>query len=699
MKSRAKTIAPFLSFLLALGLATSASAQDRDDPTPLLRSEADVHVDTPGLHRIPLSADVLSGAAAGLSDVRILDAAGDEVPWLLAGAVAPRPGTEAIPLTPVEATRDRRRRVYDRYGRYETFVLDLPAAPVGIAGWDLEIETPEGTFSRRYRVYALEAGSRGRELGRGTLFRFAAPLREKRRIALGAEATRVVVAIDGDDYTWLSPTFSAVAARPSAEVPSLAMPLNVVSRRSEGGITTLRVARPRGVIPSAVRVETSSTTFHRRLEILDVGFGSAERRVGGTTAYRIAEPVGAEHLEVPLSPTRGDTLEIRITDQDAPPLDDVAIVAIVRQPVLVADLPGPVALRFGGGRLRAPRYDLSALRSGELGRRLVEADLPLASVSATRPNPAFDAAPALAWAMRAGAPVDLYRYRYARAVFLDPSEEGLSRIRLSAADLAVLTESLSDLRIADLEGRQWPFVAEADAGIEEVRLVAEAESARGGSAYAVRFEAGPTPIRHLVVRSAAPFVDRDYVLYGGVGDGPERVLAQGRLSRRPDVHDSRDPHGGLRIATGDARVDHLRLVVLDGADAPLESVGLVAEVPVADVYVAAPAGDYQLLLGADGVAAPRYEIQRARDLILSVSPADAHPRLLLTNPAFVPPRTPLHVQDWILWAVLLLSVLVLSLLTIRALRTEPVPEDGGEEEGSEEAPTPTDVPPPEPRSA
>jgi hypothetical protein len=104
-------------------------------------------------------------------------------------------------------------------------------------------------------------------------------------------------------------------------------------------------------------------------------------------------------------------------------------------------------------------------------------------------------------------------------------------------------------------------------------------------------------------------------------------------------------------------------------------VQLSVEVPVPDVYVAAPAGDYAMLLGGEGVDAPAYEVTRARHLILAVTPADAYPRALEPNPDHVPPRAPLHLQDWVLWLVLLLSVLVLTLLTVRALRSETGPDE------------------------
>ncbi len=670
-----KRIVPLL--LPALLLASTASAQERRDLTPLLRNEAPIRVMEPGLHRIPLSEEVLRDASADLSDVRIVNRFGDEVPWLLAGTVTPRPATEQSPLVPLEATQERRRFVYDRFANYETFVLALPPAPVGTDGWDLSIDTAASDFTRRYHI-AERDGAAG-ERGSGTLFRFTRPLREKRRIPLAARGGTFVITLEGDDHRYLSPTFTAVAARPPASAPTIEVPLSILSERSDGGVTTLRVRRPRGVIPTALRFETSTGVFARPVIVRDDGFGSSTPRLGRGVLHRITSPIDDEALEVGLAPGRGDAFTISITDEDGPPLRDLRVVAVLRQPVLVADLEGDAILRFGGGRVRAPRYDLSRLAGSELGRALVEAALPTATLESPRPNPAFDDAPALSWAMRPGAEVERFRFRYRRAVFVDPSDEGLCRIRATAADLGVLAPDLGDLRIVDTAGHQWPYLAEPNASLDTLTFAPETQAVREGTAHTVVIESGPVPVRALRVDAAERFFDRDFVLYGRVGDEEaERELGRGRLSRRPD----RDP--AMRIEVGEVRVDRLRLVVRDGADAPLTAVQLSVEVPVPDFYVAAPPGDYTMLLGAEGVAPPHYEIARARDLILAVTPSEAYPRSLEPNPDHVPPRAPLHLEDFFLWLALLLAVLILTLLTLRALRAEPSPEPEAEEPASPE---------------
>jgi hypothetical protein len=90
--------------------------------------------------------------------------------------------------------------------------------------------------------------------------------------------------------------------------------------------------------------------------------------------------VAPEQREIVVRPARGERLRLEIDDGDSPPLDALTVSAVVRQPVLIADLEGtgeePAAhLLFGGHRAHAPRYDLEAVRTthgrdaGECGRR------------------------------------------------------------------------------------------------------------------------------------------------------------------------------------------------------------------------------------------------------------------------------------------------------------------------------------------
>src|SRR5262249_1721545 len=160
--------------------------------------------------------------------------------------------------------------------------------------------------------------------------------------------------------------------------------------------------------------------------------------------FRLDAQSGVEELDLPLHAARGDRLRVSIDDGDSPPLTGLSVTAVFGQPSLVASLSAeggaaPAAvLRFGGGRANVPRSDLAGF-GAEPGRELygkrAEALVRIydpaltraARLGPVRANPAFDRTPALAFAMRPGATIELATFARRRFVQLVPSAEGLSR--------------------------------------------------------------------------------------------------------------------------------------------------------------------------------------------------------------------------------------------------------------------------------
>ncbi|MBW2462314.1 MAG: hypothetical protein JRH11_11765 [Deltaproteobacteria bacterium] len=681
------SLALMLSTFGTLPTPAAAQAPGAGDTASLLPREAAVRIGAAGLHQIPLGARVLSESHPDLRDVRLFDAAGNEVPWLLAAAMPVRPTVAAVSLVPTEATQELRETEFQRPTYHESFVVNLPPVPADATGWDIVVATDQQELTRRYTVFEVVDGGAPIQRGEGTVFRFLGPLRQRLTMPVGVRAGKFSVTFEGEGEGYLTPILSAMATRPRVSAPTVDVPLTIESVDHDGGETVLTFRRPRGLVPSKLQFQTSTATFHRRVQVRDLGPGSEARDLGNGVIYRIPELERAGELDMRLGPARGDLLQVRVADGDAQALSDLRVTAVIEQPILIAHLEGDAILRFGGGRLRPPRYDLQRLARTALGRDLARHELPQADVSPPRPNPTYDHRPALGWAMHPGADVESFKYLRSRSLPLDPGIEGLSRVRLTAEDLAALEATLSDLRVADLAGHQWPYLVEGDAAIEDVARYPDREAHEDGSEYEAVFAARDVPVDRVTIRTTAAFVDRDFVLYGQIGEEPEEELSRGRLSRRPESDDE------LLIAIQGVRTQRLRLVVHDGGDAPLPDLEIVAGVPVPDLYVAAPTGEYRLLLGSPEVPAPTYEVRRARELMLSVPAADAQPGPLLSNSDYLPPRQPLHLEAWLLWAVLILSILVLAALTLRATRNETpegtagAPPQAPPEGGPAESPT------------
>jgi hypothetical protein len=377
-------------------------------------------------------------------------------------------------------------------------------------------------------------------------------------------------------------------------------------------------------------------------------------------------------------------MRVEIEDGDSPALEGLAVEAVVRQPVIVfeaaaAAAGAPVAVMgFGGHRAHAPRYDLAAFAPApgrvEMGKRAEAltrlhdlAALPLARLGAIRPNPAYDDAPVLAFAMRPGAPLHTGTFSHRRTLRVEPSSEGLSRIRLTPADLAVLRGDLADLRIADGQGRQWPYLLERDSAHELLDLQVKGPE-RKDRASAYEFVPPVTPLRidRVLIDADAEYFDRPARLAARAAAGDTVKVYEGRLARPVG-----DPRPVAVEVPGGVRAASLELTVEDGDDAPLALRSVRARSPVTEAFLAAPAGEYFLLLGSPDETAPRYELARVRDVVLGASSTTVAFTDLAPNPAYSAGarlRGSKGLQFIALWSALIGAVVILLVLTLRLAR-------------------------------
>jgi hypothetical protein len=679
--------------LLLLTSPASAVGQAVPPALPaLFPLEADVAVEGDGLARLPLPPEVLSRCRRDLSDLRLFDVAGREVPFVV-DAGAP-PDAETVVVTSMDVrvedtSRETRQQGREPAVRRETFTLAVPRE-VAKGGWDLVLVTRAERFVRRARVTTDGSPSGLRTLWAGSVFRLPGSGDQERvRVPLpplySAEAA-VTLSLEGQEGFFVEPTFrfERRTPRPGAEL----MRVGLVARsvRREGPLTVAELDRPAGIVPDLLEIGTTTPFFERHVEALDEAVAHGRRVLGGGMVLRVPAG-GVEDVQVPLQAATGSVLEVRIEDGDSPALDELTFTAVVRQPVLVFALPpGDAArqrtgvLRFGGGRAHRPRYDVATLRplvSGPGDDPAVRAALhafdPLATARArlgtVRDNALFDAAPALAFAMRAGAPLDVRVYSHRRAIRAPASADGLVRIRLERADLARLMADLADLRVVDASGRQWPYLLDREG---ERGAVALAPGPPGREEELTRYELGlpeaPLAIAGLRVTTSATYFDRAWTVRGRTEDGKDAVLGQGRLVR------SAGGTAPLELPLGGPRVTALRLLVADGDDAPLPLQAVEALVVLPHVYVAAAEGEYAIMLGAPKASAPRYDLERARDLVLSVEPVDATTGPLENNAAY---RSTARFaegkgrEQLLVWGALVLAIVVLGGLTLRLVRREP----------------------------
>ncbi len=678
-------------------LASAASAESAGEPTrlaALFPKQAEIRVERSGLTRLMLPPEILAVCRPDLSDLRIVDDGGVEVPYLVDSG--PDPDTRLdltrtfVPQlldTKVEEIRSENGPPIHR----ETYEIEAPPAlPEG--SWSLELQANRPRFVRQADLAGIASdGHPTALLAAESIFRLADPtggVRERTRVVLPAlSAARLRITLEGRDGFYLEPGFRYLSVQAIAQPQSLLVPLDEVARRRVGDRTTIELSRPRGLVPDRLRIDTSTPLFDRAVEIRDQGPGTPVAALGEGRITRIATVPKIEHLEVVLRPALGDRLLLDVLDGDSPPLADLQVSAQVRRPSLIFALgdgaPTRLRLLFGGGRARRPRYDLAGLLPRGTrtldGQRAIaaaqlydETDVGPASVGAIVNNPGFDHAPALAFAMRPGTEIDERRYSHQRALVITPSADGLVRLTLAPEETAVAREDLADVRVVDDGDRQWPYVLERDRVREELDVaVGESLHRAKTTRYPLDLPASAVSIEELSLETDAAFVDRAFRLVTKVDaglDGNERALASGRLVRR-----SGDP-GPLTIAGGPwRRVRSLELVIEDGDEMPLVLRAVRVRAVLPEIALAAPAGTYRLLVGNPDDAAPSYELARVRDVVLAMDATAVPSGRLEANPAYSV-RTRYESEAGrdtaLLWTILIVAVLALGGFTLRLARAE-----------------------------
>jgi hypothetical protein len=681
------------SVLLAAAAAAGATAAD-SAPVALRRlfpREAEVRLEKSGLSRLALPPEVLAACRPDLSDLRLFGAPGVEIPFLVDAGTAPEGGGEVVQrFQPrvLEATRHEAARAHAPPLRSESFDLEWPTQVPRTGHWTLIADVRAAAFVARVRVDGLD-GSGGATplMDRGSIFRLggAGPA-EKLRLPLPAfQGRRLRVLLEGEQSFWLEPAFrmeSAASLEPGAPI---AVPLEILSSQSADGKTLVELARPRGLVPDRLRLGTTTGTFDRRVEVWDEGAARTTGSLGAERLFRVEalEPIGVQ--EMPLRPPRGDRLRVTIEDGDSPALQGLGFEGLVRQPSLVFSVtvaspaPAAVVLRFGGGRAHPPRYDVTGLlpspptvaegaRAQAAARLYEPGAVAEAHLGPVHDNPEYDRTPALAFAMHPAAAVDRRIYSHVRPVTVAAAAEGLSRLRLQPEDLAVLRDDLSDLRVADASGRQWPYLLDRDAATALVTwTVAPTTPRRGTSRYDLRPPVAALRSDRLLLDVDGGYFDRPFRIESAVAEGEPALLAAGRLSRA--IGDPRPV--GLDLPS--RRTASLALFVEDGDDATLAIRRATTRVPLPEIYLAAPAGRYDVLLGAPDQEAPRYDLERVRDVVLAVNAAPIAAGALSENPDFSL-KARLEGggmrQRALMWGVLVIAVVVLGALTLRLAHRE-----------------------------
>jgi hypothetical protein len=664
--------------------------------TPQFRFARPVQPAGPGPNQLAPDVPLLAGAAplaqslivrterrarvvGGLSDLRLFDPSGREVPYLL---VPPPPSQsmwtqgDVLPLATIEKTEGAKTSGFEG-----DFGAVIPIDRVEVSG----IPAP---FLKR----AVVEGSGDRErwtmlVAEGTLFDLPSEQLRKLEFEFRAGEYRYVRVTWDDSNSGRVPPPARVAARrvpPQApHMTLLTTPLSVERRTSEPRRSRFRIQLPAAHLPIArLELDVDGAYLLRPATVFEARFDGRQLQpvpIGSALLKRVTkDSLRADELTIPINAPQTAELELVVDDADNPPLALRGLTAVFAElPTIYFESDGsPLIARYGDATLPAPVYDLEAAR-------------PTIVVDAARsatwgaPAPISATATAAAPPMPAtGTTLDQSVFAYARPI--PSSAAGLTSLALDAAVLAHSNGAgaqFSDLRVLDASGRQIPYVMERREEPLTLPLAIQrraeppegAQAAPNQSWYALQLPYAKLPPGSLVIETNARVFQRTVSLMAPATADPRRrgpaltsITSTQWVEAKPDA-----PPQPLTLAMNSVDTRELFLAVSEGDNTPLPIERVSIILPAYRVRFFRPEGSaLTLVYGRTDLSAPQYDLALLAPQVLSAAATEVSAEPEATGPQETSQQPPL-VSPVVFWAALGLALAVLLGIIVRLLRSQP----------------------------
>ena len=674
------------------------------------------------LARLPLDSEILSQISADASDLRLYQ--GDQQLVHFVRRAPKSPAAIETRIEPAFGPQLDLRPIRDASGvptaSIEHYTVAVPphdAESAQDVDWQLRFEVPSSRqdFASQLRLSWIDqTGSVPRLVHEGSLFR----LRDGReRLAVDLppvprdratpqwlliELERQLNSNQSDhplEPRFFFERFDIFEATKSA----IAIPVELrIEEHPEHRSYHFELAA--GLVPDALRIETSTGNFERVVRILGASLpGSTPRVLGAQSIRRLTTTTSTESpvIEVAISSANATIFELEITGGDAPALADLVVTALVSQPELIFEWPSgsePIELYLGGGRVGAPNFDLWSRTARQLdaGRpsriniddeaeiraQLDSGTLPLIRRGPIEPNGAFNTAPLLTFLQRPGAQVEAEQFQYQVPLNLGVDSSGLYRVKLGAAALAKLRDDLADLRFVDEKG-QWPYVLtktrERWTEALDIEPLHQARQSRYTLSFADALDPRDAPRalkpETLTLIVDAPFFDREYSIEAK--DKQDKVVGsvRGRLTgtdAQSAFYSPNTTQTEATVALPIASAHHYDLIVENGDDAPLDIVAATLDGVTWEALLVAPPGSYRALLGeVEGteISAPSYELARAAPVLHALRGTQVVPSRPQDNPDAKAASlwSTAFGQQALLWLAIAIAALGLGWVTLRSV--------------------------------
>lgn len=596
--------------------------------------------------------------SGGLEDLRLYDASGREVAYLLVPPPAERASWSGGRILSVASTK-----------MTSGFEVDLGfAANVdrirfgGIAAPFLKRFRLEGSGDRAHWTLLVDEG---------TLFDLPDENLERTEASFEAGTYRYF-RVTWDDRSSARAGNPARAAARTLPIESrtkpVLLPLSFERLPSEPRHSRFRVRLPGRNVPVIslqLAIDRGNVMRHARVTEARYGNGQVLPVEIGSLMLRRAErgDIAATDLTIPIERPSGTQLEIDVDDGNNPPLPLAGVfgeLAPVPTIYFESGDGAPLQARFGDPRLAAPNYDLEATR-----RFITKTAAARASWGAFERPAAIAQAREQNVAAMLGGPIGKTEFAYKRTI--PPSKAGLVTLPIDASVLAHARTDLADIRIADADGRQIPYLVET----REQPLILDlppakrdaSETRRGFTAYEIRMPYDRLPGATLVLETSNRVFERTVTLDRPAAD---RKTDREAISQTAWAHaDPENDPPALSIGLPETRIGSLRIVVDEGDNAPLAIMRMRLLLPSRALRFYHPGAQLTLLYGDAHVDAPRYDLALLSTRLFGadsteMAAADESP----TNAA----RS--DTTRAIFWGVLVVAVVALLAILGRLLKGE-----------------------------
>lgn len=620
-----------------------------------------VKVDAPGIVAIALPPATLDAARADWGDLRVVDAQGQEIAF-----VVQRGARSIVRSVAVDSFRSR---------------LTDTATELLIACGEARIEelslaTPAPEFVKRARVETSADGEKWQVVDEGVpLFR----QRGAQQLSVRVPGPHVRITIDDTRSRPVPFTGARFTTGRDISTERPALEARIARREEFAGETVLTLELAAAHVPlDTLTVTTPERLFTRRVtvgvrELRDEA--AVERTMSGGTIYNVAleGDLRSDHRSVPLgfdAPSR--ELLVHIANDDSPPLAVSAIQISRFEARLYFDAAsaGEYALLVGHPHVAAPRYDVTRLPLTKT------AQATLLTPGALGPTPGYRSPEALAGVALRGAPLDPAAWLYRKKVQV--AAKGVQQLELDLDVLAHAQANFGDVRLL-AGGTQVPYLLERPAVSRSLQLeVTPANDPRRPrySRWALRFPRAGLRVAQLSAASSTPLFQRSLRVFEKITDDRgntfERTLGSAEWKRTPGEQRP------LLIPLPVPPAQDTVLVETDNGDnPPIVLDAASATVPVARLLfkteAPGPADPLLLYYGNREAAAPRY------DLALVARPILAAEKQIAT----LAPEEAIRAEGWtklivargrgavIFWSVLVLVVIGLLAVVAKLLPKPP----------------------------